>query len=118
MQARSIRRGLIHKARDNARFQRGKANEHYRERRKGAQKIPDPQRRRAKLLHAKRLLTKRKLEIERSLLSNLRQAGRAANRARASARPRLHHLHRVDRNIARVQNRELGYQFRALRNRS
>ena len=117
-QARAIRRGLIHKARDNARFQRGKANEHYRERRKEAQKIPDAQRRRAKLRHAKRLLTKRKLEIERSLLANLRQAGRAAAHARAAARPRLHSLHRADRGTAKVQNRELGYQFRALRNRS
>jgi hypothetical protein len=117
-QARSVRREIVHEARDNARFQRGKARKHYQERRRQAQKIPDPQRRRAKLVHAKRLLTKRKLEIERSLLGNLRQAGRVAAHARASAGPRLHRLHRIDRSSAKVQNRELGYQFRALRNRS
>jgi hypothetical protein len=117
-QARSIRRELVRDARANAHAQRRKAQDHYRERRREAQKIPDVQRRKAKLRHAKRLLTRRKLEIERSLLRNLRQAGNAARHARRGARPRLHHLHAVDRGAAKVQNRELSYQFRALRNRS
>ena len=117
-QARSVRRALAHDARDNARAQRRRAQAHYRERRREARKIPDAQRRKAKLRHARRLLTRRKLEIERSLLANLRQAGNAARHARRGARPRLHHLRRLDRGSATIQNRELSYQYRALRNRS
>jgi hypothetical protein len=117
-QARALRRGLKEEARAKARSQRHKAKEHYRERHREAEKIPDAERRRKKLRHARRLFTRRKLEIQRSLLGNLRQAGNRASNARAATRPRVRRLRHVDRGIARTQNRELTYQFHALRNRS
>lgn len=67
-------------------------------------------------MHRRR--TGRKLEIQRSLDGNLSEAGRTAAQARAAARPRVRLLRRNDRRIAKVQNRELTYQFRALRNQS
>jgi hypothetical protein len=117
-QSRALRRELAADARDHAQGQRRKARSHYRERRREAKAIPDPQRRRAKLRRAARLFEKRKAEIQHSLDGNLREAGRAAASARAGARPRVRTLRRNDRGIAKTQNRELTYQFRALRNRS
>jgi hypothetical protein len=117
-QARSLHRQLKRAARANAAFQRHKARGHYRERRHDARQIANPERRRKKLRHARRLFIKRKLEIERSRLDNLKEARHRTARARAPALHRAHHLRRVDRSVAHVQNRELGYQFRALRNRS
>ncbi len=80
-QALRLRRQLSDDARANARGQRQKARDHFHERRREAKKIPDPQRRREKLRDARQLFTKRKLEIERSLLGNLREASRTAARA-------------------------------------
>ena len=117
-QARALRRDLKGQSRAHARVQRHKAKDHYRERRKEAKKIPDAQRRRKKLRHARRLFTRRKLEIQRSLNGNLRQAGNRASNARAASKPRVRRLRRIDHGIASTQNRELGYQLRALRNRS
>jgi hypothetical protein len=117
-QARSLRRELKEQARADARVQRRKAKEHYRERRREAKKIPDAERRRKKLRHARRLLGRRQLEIQRSLDGNLREAGNRASNARDATRPRVRRLRRIDHGIARTQNRELGYQVRALRNRS
>jgi hypothetical protein len=117
-QARALRRELKHVARADARSQRHMAKDHYRERRREAKKIPDADRRRKKLRHARRLFARRKLEIQRSLNGNLRQAGNRASNARDATRPRVRRLRRIDHGIARTQNRELGYQLRALRNRS